>query len=248
MAAFGLLAAGIAHEVGNPLTSISAMVQMLQRRIEDPYTLDKLGLVSGQLQRIRATLRELVEFSRPASTERTRFRLSEVLDEALSIAKYYKRTRGRIDAPVLPSDLPLLFGVRHQLVQVFLNLVLNAMDAAGRDGRVELYVAAGPGAVEVAVSDDGDGVAAENAARLFQPYFTTKKNGTGLGLFVTRQLVEEHGGTVDFEPRPGGGAVFRVRLPCATAVSAVVGQDPLTADTAAAPPLAPVAERSGASW
>src|SRR5205807_1692232 len=140
MAAFGLLAAGIAHEVGNPLTSISAMVQMLQRRTDDPYTLDKLGLVSGQLQRIRTTLRELVEFSRPASTERTRFTLSEVLDEALNIAKYYKRTRGRVAAPALPPDLPPLFGVRDQLMQVFLNLVLNAIDAAGRDGRVELTV------------------------------------------------------------------------------------------------------------
>src|SRR5205807_1881829 len=83
MAAFGLLAAGIAHEVGNPLTSISAIVQMLQRRGDDPYTQDKLALVSGQLQRIRTTLRELVEFSRPASTERTRVALADILDEAL---------------------------------------------------------------------------------------------------------------------------------------------------------------------
>jgi two-component system, NtrC family, sensor kinase len=245
MAAFGLLAAGIAHEVGNPLTSISALVQMLQRRTEDPYTLDRLGLVSGQLQRIRTTLRELVEFSRPASTERTRFTLAEVLDEALNIAKYYKRTRGRIATPPLPPDLPPLFGVRDQLVQVFLNLVLNAIDATGRDGKVELTVTpvslsprplgergGGEGWVEVAVHDDGHGVTPENAGRLFQPYFTTKKHGTGLGLFVTRQLVADHGGTVDFESRPGEGAVFRVRLPLAPRrESATV-----------------VAERTGASW
>ena len=129
MAAFGLLAAGIAHEVGNPLTSISALVQILQRREGDEYTLEKLGLVSGQLQRIRTTLRELVEFSRPASTERSRVALGEILDEALNIAKYYKRTRGRIASPPLPPDLPPLNGVRDQLVQVFLNLVLNAIDA-----------------------------------------------------------------------------------------------------------------------
>ena len=247
MAAFGLLAAGIAHEVGNPLTSISAMVQMLQRRTEDPYTLEKLALVDGQLQRIRTTLRELVEFSRPASTERTRFTLSEVLDEALNIAKYYKRTRGRIAAPPLPPDLPPLFGVRDQLVQAFLNLILNAIDAADRRGRVELAVMRGPDGVQVEVRDDGPGVAPEDAGRLFQPYFTTKKHGTGLGLFVTRRLVEDHGGTVDFESRPGEGAVFRVRLPCATAVSAVQGR-PCTADTAMAHEAAPVAERDGASW
>src|SRR6185312_9979230 len=108
MAAFGLLAAGIAHEVGNPLTSISAMVQVLQRRDGDPYTLNKLALVSGQLQRIRTTLRELIEFSRPASSERARVALGEILEEALNIAKYYKRTRGRISSPELPPDLPPL--------------------------------------------------------------------------------------------------------------------------------------------
>jgi signal transduction histidine kinase len=235
MAAFGLLAAGIAHEVGNPLTSISSLVQLLQRRTDDPYTLNRLGLVSDQLQRIRTTLRELIEFSRPASMEKTRFTLSEVLDEALNIAKYYKRTRGRIAAPPLPPDLPQLFGVRDQLVQVFLNLVLNAIDAVDRDGCIELTVTRSPDCVDVAVRDDGHGVAPENARRLFQPYFTTKKHGTGLGLFVTRQLVEEHGGTVDCESRPGEGTIFRVRLPLGPAV--------------AAPDLAEMAvERNGSAW
>jgi signal transduction histidine kinase len=213
MAAFGLLAAGIAHEVGNPLTSISSMVQMLQRRENDPYTQNKLDLVSGQLQRIRTTLRELIEFSRPACDARGRVGLADVLDEALNIAKYYKRTRGRIGAPALPADLPLLVGVRDQLVQVFLNLVLNAIDATGRDGRIELTVDCRPGQVEVAVLDDGSGITSEDAGRLFQPYFTTKTHGTGLGLFVTRKLVQAHGGTVAFESKPGQGTVFRVCLP-----------------------------------
>src|SRR6478672_1417650 len=84
MAAFGLLAAGIAHEVGNPLTSISSMVQILQRRDADAYTLNKLALVSGQLDRIQTTLRELMEFSRPASDARTRVALGDILDEALN--------------------------------------------------------------------------------------------------------------------------------------------------------------------
>jgi signal transduction histidine kinase len=213
MAAFGLLAAGIAHEVGNPLTSISTMVQMLQRRDTDAYVQDKLALVSGQLQRIRLTLRELVEFSRPTSTERTRVAVREVLEEALNIAKYYKRPRGRLAAPTVPDDLPTLYGVRDQLVQVFLNLVLNAIDATDRDGRIELEVTRRAGGVEVAVRDNGAGVHAEDAPRLFQPYFTTKKHGTGLGLFVTRKLVIEHGGSVSFESPPTGGALFRVWLP-----------------------------------
>jgi signal transduction histidine kinase len=213
MAAFGLLAAGIAHEVGNPLTAISSLVQMLQRHQTDPYTENKLALVSGQLKRIQTTLRELIEFSRPAGTTRGRVALGDILDEALNIAKYYKRTHGRIASPSLPPDLPPLVGLRDQLVQVFLNLILNAIDATERGGTVALAVAHAGGVVEVRVRDDGCGIAPEQAGRLFSPYFTTKKHGTGLGLFVTRRLVEDHGGTVSFDSAPGEGTTFRVRLP-----------------------------------
>jgi signal transduction histidine kinase len=220
MAAFGLLAAGIAHEVGNPLTSISTMVQMLQRRQDDPYTLNKLSLVNGQLQRIQATLRELIEFSRPASGARTRVGLGDVLEEALNIAKYYKRTRGRIASPVLPADLPPLEGVRDQLVQVFLNLVLNAIDATDRGGHIELGVVRSHDGMTVSVRDTGCGIPPEQADRLFQPYFTTKKHGTGLGLFVTRKMVADHGGHIAFESQPDRGTVFRVWLPIAYSLGA----------------------------
>jgi signal transduction histidine kinase len=213
MAAFGLLAAGIAHEVGNPLTSISSLVQILQRRENDAYTQEKLGLVSGQLQRIQNTLRELINFSRPASTGRTRFSLAEVLDEALNIAKYYKRTKGRLIELEVPAELPPLLGLRDELVQVFLNLVLNAVDATELHGRISIHAEQQGEFVEVRVRDDGAGMSPTDAARLFQPYFTTKKHGTGLGLFVTRKLVVDHGGTVEFTSAPMQGTEFRLRLP-----------------------------------
>jgi signal transduction histidine kinase len=212
MAAFGLLAAGIAHEVGNPLTSISSLVQMLQRRDCDDYTRDKLALVNGQLQRIQGTLRELVNFSRPTTTERTRFPIGEVFDEALNIAKYYKKTGGRSIEAVVPPDLPAVYGARDQLVQAVLNLVLNAIDATAKGGRIELRASREDDALVVTVRDDGPGIAPDNLARLFQPYFTTKKHGTGLGLFVTRKLLADHGGEVECDSRPGAGTVFRVRL------------------------------------
>ncbi|HEV3078536.1 MAG TPA: ATP-binding protein [Gemmataceae bacterium] len=214
MAAFGLLAAGIAHEVGNPLTSISSLVQMLQRRDCDDYTREKLSLVSGQLQRIQTTLRELINFSRPASTVRTRFTLSDIVEEGLNIAKYYKRTKGRVIEALVPSDLPPLHGVRDQLVQVFLNLVLNAVDATDNGGRITISAKSLPGIVRLEVSDNGSGIGPAHAGRIFEPYFTTKKYGTGLGLFVTRKLVEEHGGSVAFESKLGEGTVFWVQLPC----------------------------------
>jgi signal transduction histidine kinase len=213
MAAFGLLSAGIAHEVGNPLTSISTVVQMLQRRDSDDYTRDKLALVHGQLQRIQSVLRELVNFSRPASTDRTRVDVGDILREAVDVAKYYKRIKGRTITLHAPPDLPASYGVRDQLVQAFLNLVLNAIDATDKGGRIELRAEPRKGALLVTVEDDGAGIAPENAARLFQPYFTTKKQGTGLGLFVTRKLLTDHGGTIEFAPRLPRGTAFRVCLP-----------------------------------
>src|SRR5436309_1265442 len=132
MAAFGLLAAGIAHEVGNPLTSISTIVQVLGRHDQDGYTREKLELVADQLRRIQGILRELVNFSRPASTERERLSLTGVLDEALGIAKYYKGVKNRAIRVEVPADLPPLVAVRGQLVSVFLNLILNAIDATAK--------------------------------------------------------------------------------------------------------------------
>jgi two-component system, NtrC family, sensor kinase len=223
MAALGLLAAGIAHEVGNPLTSISALVQLLQKRDCDDYTREKLALVNGQLRRIQSTLRELVNFGRPASTERARVDLRDILQEALNIAKYYRGPGGRHGRPGkgravevrLPDDLPPLWGVRDQLVQAFLNLILNAVDATARGDRIEVRAERAGEAVEVTVHDDGPGISPENAPRLFQPYFTTKKHGTGLGLFVTRKLLAGHGGTVECASAAGQGTTFRVRLPAA---------------------------------
>jgi signal transduction histidine kinase len=211
MAAFGLLAAGIAHEVGNPLTSISSLVQMLQRRDPDNYTKEKLALVSGQLARIQTTLRELMNFSRPASSARTRVALAEVVQEALNIAKYYKRTRGRPLATLVAPDLPPVLGVRDQLVQIVLNLVLNAIDATEAGGQVRLSASAEAGQVTVAVADDGPGIAPEHRSKLFEPYFTTKRHGTGLGLFVTRRLAIDHGGSVECVPGPA--TTFVLRLP-----------------------------------
>lgn len=213
MAAFGLLAAGIAHEVGNPLTSISTLVQMLERRDVDDYTRERLGLVTSQLTRIQSILRELVTFSRPASDTRDRVSLKEIVDDALGIAKYYKGVKGRAVRAEIPHDLPAIVGVRDQLVQVFLNLVLNAIDATGKGGQVVIAAHEAEGQLVATVSDDGHGIDPKQRERLFRPYFTTKKHGTGLGLFVTRKLVEAHGGTVECESTPGEGTTFRLVFP-----------------------------------
>jgi two-component system, NtrC family, sensor kinase len=212
MAAFGLLAAGIAHEVGNPLTSISNVVQMLQRRELDEYTGDKLNLVTSQLVRIQSTLRELMTFSRPASDVRGSVSIAEVVQEALDIAKYYKGGKNRQLRAVLPEELPKFTGVRDQLVQVVFNLILNAIDATGKGGLIEVTATQHDDKLVVQVRDDGCGLTPEAQAKLFRPYYTTKKHGTGLGLFVIRQIVEAHGGTVRVQSAPGAGATFIVEL------------------------------------
>jgi len=213
MAAFGLLAAGIAHEVGNPLAALSSLVQILKRRGPDPYTAEKLDLAARQLQRIERTIRELIDFSRPASTVATRFHLSEVVDEALGIAKYYQRTKQRQISTDVPADLPLIRGVRDYLTQVVLNLVLNAIDATDDQGQVRVQGQVVDGALELSVDDDGRGISLADRCRLFQPFFTTKAHGTGLGLFVSRLILEDFSGTLSFRSEEGQGSTFVVRLP-----------------------------------
>jgi signal transduction histidine kinase len=213
MAAFGLLAAGIAHEVGNPLAALSSLVQMLQRRGPDPYTSEKLDLAGRQLQRIERTIRELVDFSRPASTAMTRVQLGEVIDEALGIAKYYQGTKQRSITTAISAELPAVWVVRDHLTQVVLNLVLNAIDATHVQGKIRLEAHAEDGWLVLSVEDDGRGISQADRCRLFQPFFTTKPHGTGLGLFVSRQILEEFAGTLDYRTEPGRGSTFIVRLP-----------------------------------
>ena len=152
------LAAGIAHEVGNPLAAISSLVQMLKRRQNDSYTGERLAMVDDQLRRIQRTLRELVDFSRPATKDRRLCDIHEVLDAALNIAKYYKRKKGKRIVTRYADGLPKLRVVRDQLVQVFLNLVLNSLDATEEGGTIELTTELKDGWIRVAVRDDGVGI------------------------------------------------------------------------------------------
>jgi len=225
MAAFGLLAAGIAHEVGNPLAALSSLVQILQRRGPDPYTAEKLDLAARQLHRIERTIRELVDFSRPASTVVAQVRIAEVVDEALGIAKYYQRTKQRSITTSIPADLPTVPCVRDYLTQVVLNLVLNAIDATDDQGRIHLDARAEEGWLVLSVDDDGRGVSIADRCRLFQPFFTTKSHGTGLGLFVSRRILEDFAGTLSFRSEPGAGSTFVVRLPLTSVDSTGSAED-----------------------
>jgi signal transduction histidine kinase len=220
MAAFGLLAAGIAHEVGNPVAAVSSLLQILKRRGPDPYTSEKLDLAASQLHRIERTIRELIDFSRPASTAASRVGIHEVVAEALGIATYYQRAKQRSIKTSVPSDLPPVLGVRDYLTQVVLNFLYNAIDATDEHGRIHVAAHVEESSLVLTVDDDGRGISTADRGRLFQPYFTTKPHGTGLGLFVNRQIVSELGGTLSFRSEPGRGSTFIVRLPVETGVPA----------------------------
>ena len=204
-------------------------MQILERRETDAYTRGKLQLLAPELSRIQTILRELIGFSRPASDLRGRVVMDDVVTEALRIAKFYKGGKNRQIVAVLDRELPAFQGVRDQFVQVVFNLVLNAIDATDKGGRIEVRATHAGGTLRLTVCDDGTGIAAEHVARLFRPYFTTKSHGTGLGLFVIRRIVEAHGGTVTVESAVGHGTTFVVAVPVAGTVAAAVGKAEATA-------------------
>jgi signal transduction histidine kinase len=214
-AAFGLLAAGIAHEVGNPLAAISSLVQLMNRRKLEPEMHERLGLIDEQLLRIQRTLRELVEFSRPGSNEATRCDVHAVIDSALSIAKYYKRKKGKTIVTNYADGLPRVTLVRDRILQVFLNLILNALDATEEGARIVISTSLQNDRLQIRVQDEGHGIDAADQPRLFAPYFTTKPTGTGLGLFVCRNIVAEAGGTIELVESTPNGTIFLVTLPAA---------------------------------
>jgi two-component system NtrC family sensor kinase len=219
-AAFGLLAAGIAHEVGNPLASISSIVQMLSRKNQDEYLRERLQMVDGQLQRIQRTLRELIGFSRPTNQQVSNVDIHAAINDALNIAKYYKRWKGKDVQTVFAEDIPLLRTVYDHLVQVLLNLILNALDATEEGVSIIVTTrllpeqADQPRFVSIQVRDEGHGISENAQQAIFQPYFTTKDTGTGLGLFVCRQLMQQTlRGDIRLVNSGSGGTTFEVTLP-----------------------------------
>ena len=210
-AAFGLLAAGIAHEVGNPLAAISSLVQILKRKSDDLDTIERYQMIGDQLRRIQGTLRELVDFSRPANTQASLCDVRNTVEDALSIAKYYKRRKGKSIVTRYAEGLPTVRVVHDQLVQVFLNLILNAMDATPEGGTIEISTSLESGWLRINVRDTGHGILEANRNSIFEPYYTTKSTGTGLGLFVCRQLLErESNGQIDLTETGSDGTTFSV--------------------------------------
>jgi two-component system, NtrC family, sensor kinase len=220
LSSIGLLAAGVAHEVNTPLAVISTYAQMLAKQVADDtqksMLLDK---IAKQTFRASEIVNSLLNFSRTSTTSFGEVNLNRVIQETLSLLEHQLQKSGIQVKSALDPALGPVHGNTGKLQQVFLNLFLNARDAMGAGGTLDVRSWPENGGVRIEVADTGQGIAPEHLHRIYDPFFTTKaaRKGTGLGLSVTYGIIQEHGGSIEVSNRPGGGAIFRLELPLAGA-------------------------------
>ena len=214
LATAGTLAAGVAHEVNNPLASISSLVQSLQSRTQDERDQATLRVILTQITRITGVLRSLMDFARPQTPTRTATDLNQIITKSIELARFDKRFKQLEVQAELSSNLPPLQIDGDQMQQVFLNLLLNARDAIDESrhkdsGAISVTTRRAEHEVIVTIADNGSGISPDNLERVFDPFFSTKPSGkgTGLGLAVSHSIVAAHGGRIAITPQAEGTLV-----------------------------------------
>jgi PAS domain S-box-containing protein len=234
LASLGEMAAGIAHELKNPLAGIEVMAGLLRRQVQDsPDAQSLLADILSEAKLANAIVVEMLEFVRPVRLQVEHTDLADVLQQSVTMAES-KARRGHVVVTVnVEPGLPQIHADHHQLSQVFTNLVANAFEAL--DGNGHIAISAVTTAIEpdpalaglhpptpaviIEVVDDGPGLKADVTEKIFDPFFTTKPQGSGLGLAIVRKIVDAHDGRIDVNSEPGAGARFRVTLPVTSASS-----------------------------
>jgi two-component system NtrC family sensor kinase len=214
LAAVGQLAASIAHEINNPLYAARNSLYLHREDLptdmrDEPY----LKLAREQLTRIAGIIDRMRDFYRPPRGDLAPTNLNSLLEDTLALVGLNTRY---VEIKVIftpDPDLPMVIGAADQLRQVFLNLIMNAIDAMPDGGTLTVRTVAGPTVAVAEVQDNGVGIPADIRARLFEPFFTNKPNGTGLGLSISAHIVTQHGGQIEVESSEGAGSIFRVVLP-----------------------------------
>jgi signal transduction histidine kinase len=216
----GTLAAELAHEIRNPLVAVQTFLQILPERLDDPeVTVDLRGVALTELQRVARLLNELLGMARASVATFTPTDLEGVVEQVVRLLQVSARKK-EVVLERMGDRLPTGAADASRLKQALVNLVLNAIQASPPGHTVWVTTsngvdAAGRAVVEISIRDEGPGIPADERDTIFHPFFTTKDNGTGLGLPVTKQIVADHGGTIAVAGTPGEGATFVVRLPLA---------------------------------
>ncbi len=215
LAVIGQLAAGVAHEIGNPLTSISSIVQILRRKTNDQFTLEQLNNIKHSIDRIANIVHELVDFARPAPFDPVPGQLNNVIQTAVEMMKYDRRVKNISIETSYSDGVPQVLLVHDQMLQVFINLLINAVDAMKGVGKISIKTWCDDHYINASITDTGCGISKIILPRIFDPFFTTKKvgEGTGLGLTVSYGIINKHYGKIDVQSTVNGGSTFTVKLP-----------------------------------
>jgi len=216
LASLGTLAAGVAHEINNPLTGILLYASILNSDTRlDPALLPDVERVVSETQRCAGIVKNLLEFSRESPPKKELIDLDVILEEVVTLFHRQPAFSGIVITKNFAQDLPQISADPDQIRQVFLNLIINAGHAMPRGGELEIstYRTVEGNHVCAVIRDNGEGISEDNLARIFDPFFTTKAEGTGLGLSISYGIIENHGGTIRVASKPGEGAAFTVMLP-----------------------------------
>jgi signal transduction histidine kinase len=214
LAALGKLSAGLAHELRNPLNTISMLMYAMAQELPagGAFGAD-LRIVQGELRRMSLLVEQLLEFARPRPPHFQRDHLGEIMEETLLLIGPEARTRGVTIYKEWEKALPPVWVDGAQIKQVFLNLLLNALQAMPRGGSLTVRLHVSGGSLLASIADEGEGIPSEVRANLFEPFFTTKAGGTGLGLSISQRIVEGHNGRLRIFSQPNVGTTAVVRLP-----------------------------------
>ena len=215
LAALGQLSAGLAHEIRNPLSTIKGSAEMLLKNVDADSAVSRelAGFISSEVDRTNALVTRFLDFARPLELRLEKTEITEVIDEA--VAEVEKHTPP-LDVSVSKNyspDVPPFLLDRQLIERVLYNLLLNAAQASPPQGSVTVKTRPLGDTVEISVIDRGAGIAAKDRESIFNPFFTTKSSGVGLGLAIVSKIVDEHGGQITVESEPGAGSVFRMFLP-----------------------------------
>ena len=209
----------LAHEIRNPLSSLDIHFQLLDEdltslapQVREQLT-PRLEIIHGELHRLEGIVERFLRLAGPAGVDLEPVEVPRILTQVCELLRPEAAAREIEISARLEEPLPPVMADPVRLTQALLNLVINALQAVERKGRVEVNAAVSDGMVCVAVSDNGPGIPPEKLASIFDPYFTTKAEGSGLGLWIAQQIVAAHGGNLQAQNGPAGGAVLTMRLP-----------------------------------